>query len=171
MYTSISKIIVTPPPPPEYVVAKWNFICRFVEEKQMCKKIVGFCDKISNSDSSATIYRLASFEIYVKWEIWNVWKTDKFLSLLIYLNRKWHFWTYWFYNILLNWKTFGKIPLIYSRHIFYLDTSFRRNWIIFAHLSELVDISLIKLAKCKNHTHIVYNSILKEYCGYFFLDI
>ena len=57
------------PPPPEYVVAKWNFICRFVEEKQMCKKIVGFCDKISNSDSSATIYRLASFEIYVKWEI------------------------------------------------------------------------------------------------------
>ena len=55
------------------------------------RKSVFFVSQILNECISASFYRLSSFEIYVRHQMWNFWKTDKFLSFLVYLNQKWHF--------------------------------------------------------------------------------
>ena len=48
--------------------------------------------QISNGCISASFYRLASLKIYVRHQMWNFQQMLKFLSFLVYLNQKWHFW-------------------------------------------------------------------------------
>ena len=54
-----------------------------------CQKTTNPYTQISNGRISASFYRLLSFEMYVREQMWNFWKTDKFLSFLVYLNQKW----------------------------------------------------------------------------------
>ena len=60
-----------------------------------CQKVTNPYTQISNGRISASFYRLSRFKMYVREQMWNFWKTDKFLSFLVYLNQKWHFCSFW----------------------------------------------------------------------------
>ena len=60
--------------------------------EQKCKKVSFFVSQILKERISASFYRLLSFEIYVRHQMWNFWKVDKLLSFLVYLNQKWNIW-------------------------------------------------------------------------------
>ena len=56
-----------------------------------CTKSCNFWAQNSNGRISASFYRLASFEMYVRGQMWSFQKILKFLDFLVYLNQKFHF--------------------------------------------------------------------------------
>ena len=66
MHTSMTRIKSPPLNQVSYVQLSIVVLSKSIRSAQ---KSSFFCDQMLNSDSSATIYRLASFEIYVRGEI------------------------------------------------------------------------------------------------------
>ena len=74
-------------------VSLWNHIYISCSDNSWlrfwCQKSSNPFSQISNGRISASFYRLASFEMYVRHLLQVFQKTEKFLSFLVYLNQKW----------------------------------------------------------------------------------